>query len=230
LLGFPQPFRFGYLDLRISNITKEFKSVVRSPLQALSDFAFSKLISSCEFTTFNGIRIGSVHAEAMRFTNTVIDALELIGEHDSRRFRVLKRTTDIIIDRPLAAGSNAGVYRPKHRAISIDFGQLPNDWTAIWQQTYFAGLLIHEATHGRIAATGIPTTNRNRIQIERICTAEENRFYERLRCLDGELTDYFLRPFAPSLWEDIWSASLVAKSRTLHQRFREKSKKEQGHR
>ena len=201
---------------------------MRPPLQVISDFALSKLIGSSDFTTFDGVRIGSIHADATRFTNTVIAALELIGEHDPRRLRTLKRTTDVIVDRPLAGGSNAGAYRPRHRAISIDYGQAPSDWTDIWQQTYFAGLLVHEATHGRIAAVGISTTTRNRVQIERICTAEENRFYERLRCIDGELTDNFLRPFDPSLWDDVWSTGLVARSQTLLKRFREKSESEQG--
>jgi hypothetical protein len=73
----------------------------------------------------------------------------------------------------------------------------------------YACFIVHEATHGAIDSKGIRYRPHNRIRIERLCTAEHNRFAARLTALDPERypKEILHEDFRAGYWDREWTTS-----------------------
>ena len=165
-----------------------------------------RLFRSSVVAEFEGISIASLRGDGAEFAQEILDALVFLKSHDPRRFGIVRRTTDFIVERSLPCGRNSGNYIHGIRAISIDYEVPDTGWDCLYRHGFFAGLIIHEATHGRIKDFGIRTTYENRIEIERLCVVEEHRFYRRLKPLREGIADDLIQPFDPSIWDSVWKA------------------------
>lgn len=177
---------------------------------------------------FDGICIASTRGGGEAFAQEIIDALAFLKRHDPRRFRMVRRTTDYIVDRSLPWGRNCGNYLRGIRTTSIDYDPLDPGWDDPYRHGFFAGIIIHEATHGRIKDLGIPSTEDNRVQVERICVSEENRFYRKIAPVREGLAEDLCKPFDPSKWDRIWASGPLAQLRMSYKRAKEKSKADSG--
>jgi hypothetical protein len=90
---------------------------------------------------------------------------------------------------------------------TVDFQYDPSFGDDLTHAAFYAAVIVHEATHGRIRSRGIATTKTNRIRIERICVSEQNLFLRRLDSVRPELGSELIRPFEPATWEFVWNAS-----------------------
>lgn len=117
----------------------------------------------------------------------VRDALELLRDCDSRRFRLVQREIRFIVLRYLPGGG--AEYASPLRECRIHFhGFLPQPpspeepaWR--WWLAWTASALVHEATHGRLIYSGIPYRIRRRAnwqRVERICKRQQQHFAERI--------------------------------------------------
>jgi hypothetical protein len=197
-------------------------------INKLAEKLFLRLVRSSVVTEYGGIKIASLRGDGAAFSREILGALELLSDHDPSRFRVVQRTTEFIVERTLPCGRNSGEYFHGTRTISIDYEPLDPEWDDSFRHGFFARLVIHEATHGRIRDLGIATTKENRIQVERICVAEENRFCKRIGHLREDLTEQLSQSFDPSRWDRIWSAGPLSQLWMGFARLRKKSKSEQG--
>lgn len=121
-------------------------------------------------------------------------ALDLVEAADPRRMARIQRELDYIVDTelPKLAGFVPG------RICEVDFVRCKIDELPEWRLPMYAALLIHEATHGHLIARGVTSTRQNRLRIEKICRAEENRFLSRIESPWGE---NLRKPFHPEDWK-----------------------------
>jgi hypothetical protein len=98
-------------------------------------------------------------------------------------------------------------YNSRIRACSIEFFTIPDVSEDILAAGH-ACFLVHEATHGVIESRGIQYDGLNRVRIERLCLAEQNRFAARLAAADPERYPLNLlhMDFDESYWKGEWTA------------------------
>lgn len=199
---------------------------MRRVINSLGGKILLRIFRSCIVAEYDGIEIASTRDDGEAFATEILGALVFLRDYDPRRFRIVQATTDLIVERTLPYGENSGEYRHRLRATSIDYSPLDPAWDEFYRRGFFAGLIIHEATHGRLSEFGIATTRENRVQIESICVTEENRFYTRIGHLRDGLTDDLYDHFEPARWERMWKAGRLDQLRMSLKRFREISKSE----
>src|SRR5260370_39957378 len=162
----------------------------------------------CVVGDFNGIALVDLrngkHAES--FKPTIEHSLRLIRDHDRRRFAIITRYFRSIVNQMNGTGSIAE-YNERILACSIEFVPMA-DVDQSYVTAAYACLLIHEATHGLIALRGIGYDGQNRARIERLCTAEHNRFAARLASSDPAKyqAQALEENFDPANLERMWSA------------------------
>jgi hypothetical protein len=111
------------------------------------------------------------------FVESTTKALDLIKENDLRRFHRIQRFIAYVVNRELVSG---GDYDSSLRVCNVDFSFFKFRENFEWYLLQYAGLLVHESTHGLIAARSIPYNKRTRMRIERLCREEERRFFMRI--------------------------------------------------
>jgi len=139
------------------------------------------------------------------FAESTIDALRLIETVDPRRFRVVERELAFIVNKELLSGGQ--YYRPL-RSCSCDFSRYQFDKQHEqyeWWLAYHAGLIVHEATHGRLMSLYFPYTKKTRLQIERICHAEQRRFVAQLPSERYDFARDLVGPFDETCWHPSWN-------------------------
>lgn len=132
---------------------------------------------------FDGIGLASFRRNGDSFTKTIGSALHLIKEQDPRRYARVKRYIAWIVN-----GINNALgaqYQPELRTLFLQFEEAPEVPPDVLIALY-ASIIIHEATHGVIEQRGIQMSETNQLKIERLCTAEENRFVAILHARDPE--------------------------------------------
>jgi len=82
--------------------------------------------------------------------------------------------------------------------------------------------IIHEDTHGFLCTKGFEYTPKNRVQTEKICGVEENRFFTKL---DYEFKDQLIKPFDEKDWNFSWHASKWNQMKALLQRLKQSAEK-----
>jgi len=111
------------------------------------------------------------------FVEWTRQAIDLVEKHDLRRFRRIQRHCRYIANRELVS---AGAYSAWAKACLVDFSGADFEHHPEWYLIFYAGLLVHEATHGVMDAKKIPYDKAMRLRIEYLCRKEERRFLNRI--------------------------------------------------
>jgi hypothetical protein len=125
-------------------------------------------------------------------------ALDLIKENDSRRFLRIQRFIAYVVNQELVSGGN---YDEFLRVCNVDFSFFKVRENFEWYILQYAALLVHESTHGLVAARGIPYNKKTRQRIEAFCRTEEKRFFGRisspweLEDLAGPYDEHWLKEY-----------------------------------
>jgi hypothetical protein len=173
------------------------RKVLGAPIQWYQEFT--------EIGNFEGIRITDGTNDSLLFGRTIKDALQLVKDADPRRFLGVKRHINMISNMRL--WYRGAQYQEARRICIIDFRPLREHEDHEWVVGSCACTLIHEATHGRIAARGIKYTPKLRARIEELCVREESRFLLRLASTKPDLAESLRRAFDSSEWNHVWSAT-----------------------
>ena len=143
------------------------------------------------------------------FQQVTEDALQLIKTHDPRRFRCLQRELTYIVNGILPT---YGKYIRQTRSCEIDFdkykvrrGMEHYDWYL----AYYASVIVHEATHGRLHSLGIPYNKHTRSRIERLCHCEQKRFARHLPPVYDYTT--LISEFNEADWHPSWNTTFRQK-------------------
>jgi hypothetical protein len=129
------------------------------------------------------------------FLQPTREALELIQKFDPRRYRRVVQYIKYIVNRPMIS---SGSYERARHMCNVDYNKRFTV-DSPWKLNRYACLLIHEATHGRLMAMGLPYNDKTWERTEKLCHLEEYRF---IRQVDGGWADLFCNPkkFNPEYW------------------------------
>jgi hypothetical protein len=157
-------------------------------------------VARCE-----GIILADVRNTSSHFRNTYLAALQLIRDHDPRRFVRVQRHIHWIFNchLPIVMAE----YDPGTRTCRVNFEEPLDDQDLPLWAGFGACTLIHETTHGIVHARGIHYVAEFRARIERLCVEEENRFVRRLEHSRPELAHKLYHEFKESEWQGAWTAS-----------------------
>ncbi len=166
------------------------------------NFGLRKILKSSFASTTDTIHIGDIRELNDGFEEVIVRALDLIRNHDPRRYKRVKREIDWIANSSIP-GKFGGMYKSSVKACLIHFENYSEDHRLV--SSFYAGIIVHEATHGFIETKGYEYSEDNRLQIERICFSENNRFYKRIENAYPEYDGLLVREFVPSDWEYSWN-------------------------
>lgn len=108
-------------------------------------------------------------------------ALQLLRKYSPRHARRVMKHIAVVLVR---SRGNDGVYISPGRICILNLSRFSPDWSAKTRQIAIAGLLVHEATHGRIDRRRAPCSRDSDKRFEQTCVTEQTRVVERLaRCL-----------------------------------------------
>jgi hypothetical protein len=195
--------------------------ILFSPLHFLINTLAKRYYRKYARTAVDGIGIVDTNrddGDDLDFVRVTQDALWLIRSHDSRRYNTIRRELDFIVNRELTSG---GQYDRSTRSCVVDFGRRvlkPGSEDYAWYLACYACLIVHEATHGRIASFGVKYQGAARARIERLCRKEEQRFTNHLPC---EQYDYrrMVADFDETQWHSHWFGSRWKLARKLIERI-----------
>ena len=131
------------------------------------------LLRHADATVVDGLRIVNMRNRRDAFQCTIEQALTLIREHDPRRHKRVTRHIRWIVNQ--VTPDKAIEYSDRIGLCAIEFSEVPGLSFDVLTAAY-ACFIVHEATHGVIAARGIQYTAQHRARVERLCTVEHNRF------------------------------------------------------
>jgi hypothetical protein len=191
-------------------------------MHKIADFGLLRVFRCSIVGRCAGIPLVSTHDNHDDFVRIITQSLELIRQIDARRFRRVLDQTKWLVDMALHSGYS-GQYHHRLKATLIDYEHISSE-NDLWNAGYFAGLIVHEATHGVLCDRGIVTTKNNRVQIERICRAEQNRFLLELNHVESNLGTDLQRKFDPEDWTPAWNSTNVRKAISLIRRVRKRSR------
>ncbi len=145
---------------------------------------------------FDGIKICDIaspnEAEQQFFCSRAVRALELIKEHDTKRYRRVQRHLAYILNCRILM---SGEYSHSLRSCDVNFSLFGFEGDEEWGVFALACTIIHEATHGVICARNIPYNKAFRLRVERVCHQEEVRFARRV------MPEYDFREFDESEYQ-----------------------------
>jgi hypothetical protein len=173
--------------------------------KTLADRVILWLARSSQVGCVDGIRVADLQ-QSEPFKTTMGRALALIQQHDPGRYARVTRHVHWILNQ--ATPSQAMSYNGRIHLCTVEFLEMP-DATPDVLAAFYGSCLVHEATHGAVYARGIRYTRQNRVRIERLCVAEQNRFVSRLASTAPELyPESMLKvEFQESMWQEAWSGS-----------------------
>ncbi len=146
------------------------------------------------------------------------EALDLIRNADSRRFRRVQKEIGYILNGELTSSAQ---YSRLFKICRVDFGLFKFAEYPDYSIRAYACTLVHEATHGAIYSRGIPYTETNRSRIERLCEEERCRFAKRLNDGKTDWAKQLVREFDETGWHSHWYNSRWTQGRLLLKRVRE---------
>lgn len=172
------------------------------------------LLSKFIVNEFDGIKLCNLKEKNTSFDTTIIQSLKFINELEIRRYKRIRKEVSWIINTN-SIEKYGGRYKRKNKTCDINFHDYCEDTKLV--SLYYAGLIIHEATHGHLFAKGFEYKTENRLQIERICTAEENRFYKKVEFLFPEYEGLLYRDFNSKNWNYLWN---TPKHKIIYDKFK----------
>ncbi|MDO8730670.1 MAG: hypothetical protein Q7J69_05785, partial [Candidatus Omnitrophota bacterium] len=129
------------------------------------------MFSISEKRMFDGFTLYCMFQEQSKdFFKETVDALTLIKKVDPRRYARTKKSLPIIAY--VKQGINC--YNPTAKAFYVDEFRYPDQYGA------YAGLIVHEATHGYLRERRFELTLETQKQHEFICLDEQSRFMKRV--------------------------------------------------
>jgi hypothetical protein len=111
-----------------------------------------------------------------------------------------------IVNASYHQGAGGTAYHPYLKRCKIDFSDF--GWDKLKAASYYAKQIVHEGTHGFLCSRGFRYTRKARLQHERICHAEENRFLKRLDHHVPGVYEWFGSAFDPNDWHTSWHDGL----------------------
>lgn len=150
---------------------------------------------------------------AIAFFKYIKAALRLIRSQDQRRFRTVQREIKTIIN--VFKLGPIGNYLAPIRACALDFCYFPLPQNSDQREIYvvfWASVIVHEATHGRLMSLNIPYNKLTRSRVERICCNETRHFVLRVESLKPEwygLADELAPKFDQARWEEYWNSKAI---------------------
>ena len=172
--------------------------------------------TTAKVTEFEGVAVADMKGKSDAFQKTMVSALALIRDTDTRRFQRVRRHINWIVNCTL--DESAAEYHKEFRSVRIDFEEPAGDLDTPFLIGFWARSLGHEATHGHLFRYGIAYTDELRGRIERLCVKEENRFICRLASAHPDLARQLHREFNDQEWQFAWSATPKEKIRSLFRR------------
>ena len=151
--------------------------------------------------TKDGIFISGLQRNNDGFEEIIGSALDMIRNHDPNRYERVKSEIDWIVNSSIPP-KYGGMYKRSIKACVMNFEDYSDDIKLV--SAFYAGIVVHEATHGYIETKGFEYSRGNRLQIERICCSENNRFYKRIESLYSEYEGLLIREFEPGDWDYSW--------------------------
>ncbi len=173
-------------------------------------------IKNVEVSRFDGIALIDVRKLDDSFQPTLENALQLVREHDPRRYARIKRYIHRIVNSVSFSGTG-GFYDYSTRTCMLEFQDGVPGANIEALTGLYACFLVHESTHGIVEDRGIKYTKETRVQIEHLCVSEENRFAARLSAANPELyPSSLLRiEFDEHDWDEHWNAGPLKRSLSL---------------
>lgn len=197
-------------------------NTVEHMLDVLSDKGILWMLKRSVVAEVDGISLVTF-GPTTQFVPIITKALRLIREHDRRRFHRVQRHINWIFDHAHWGGAGWGSYFPRIKACRIDFEFLSELGDDVVNAACYAGLIVHEATHGLLAGRRFQGTDCNRERVERICYMEQNRCLLRLNGERPGLGDSLIVGYEPSMYSAAGKAEMV---RRLIAEFRRSAAKE----
>jgi tetratricopeptide (TPR) repeat protein len=156
-----------------------------------------------------------------RFLDLTRQAMALIKSLDPRRYRRVCRCLRYIANTVLLS---RGQYGRTLRICRVDFSRHFNSPYSQRNVRDYAGVLIHEATHGLLFDRGVPYNRQTRERVERLCHLEAYRFARRF---EPGYADLFPGIYDPGPHRESWERSRKAKlviwwkrGREIYQEYR----------
>jgi hypothetical protein len=165
-----------------------------------------RAIRAEEVSAGDGIALCDLRKRGDSFRPTMEAALRIIKEQDSRRYARVAR----YIHRVVNAVSNCGLqgrYFFETRMFMLEFRDGVTGISDDALAAFYACVLVHESTHGVLAARRIGYSGKNRPRIERLCVTEQNRFAVRLATTDPARypIDLLHIDFDETDWRQSWN-------------------------
>lgn len=187
-----------------------------------ADWGLNRLYASSVIATIDGVPIVSLRGKSGDFLRVITLSLDLLRIHDPKRLRRIVTSAKWVVNCSLAMGARSGQFRRRHSAIEMDFEFSDEFGDDLRHAAYYAALMVHEATHGMLLGRGFDYTEESRIQTERICIAEGNRFLTRLGGVRADLSDSLRTEFDPDDWMESWNMHPAVEVKRLLRRVFEK--------
>lgn len=179
--------------------------MIRKAIANFSEWGQKRLYSSSVIATIEGIPIASFRDDSSNFLRVITRSFDLLRGYDPKRLKRISSCTDWIVDCSLPLGAFAGQFCPRLSAIEMDFEFSTSFGDELRHAAYFAAVMVHEGTHGMLLKRGFEYTSESRVQIERICVAEEHRFLARLDSIRESLGSSLKEDFDAENWEEVWT-------------------------
>lgn len=172
------------------------------------------LYSRLEFADHNGIGIVAYGNQAIAGP-LLLKSLQLLERAEPRRYERVKQHVRWVTSLPDAGGFGCASYNRYLRRCKIDLvgGEVKN--VSDEYIPYLASVVVYVATHGRLCLMGTKYNAQNRMQIERICVAEQNRALRRIDLVRPGSFSKFHRQFDPANWPTTWNRSRFGTIRAL---------------
>ena len=210
--------QIDYLE-RCSNLSLDTRPILAFYGESYFDL-LQKMASGV--TKVDGIEIASCGDSsklASQFRSTATQALRLLRDRDPRRHQRVVRYLKRIYLCPLFS---LGLYQHESQLCLVHFSRLVeyygSDCGSDREQLAIrlAGVLVHEATHGRLLSLGIEYEGDARARSEEICFAEEGRALLRLSHEESN-EDLELPKFDLETYEISWARNLPDMIRLCYQ-------------
>ena len=177
-------------------------------MTSIRNFIISKvetrLYRSCLICDADGLSICDMNEKSDGYKEVIRYALNLIHDLDQKRYKRVKTEIIWIVNTNLIP-SFSGEYNRRTKSCLINFDNYTDDQILV--SGYYAGIIVHEATHGLLCSRGIRYNKNTRERIERICTCEQNRFYQKMEREYPEYDGLLCQEFDTKNWEYSWDKS-----------------------
>src|ERR1039457_1170111 len=146
-----------------------------------TDQMLLRTIQGTEVGQIDGIVLFDLRKSGGSFRLTIETTLRILRQYDPRRYARVVRYISRIVNQITTRGR--ALYIFNIRTVQLEFSEWPNVSDDLNAASY-ACLLVNESTRGVISSKGIEYSAKNRVRIERLCAAEQNRFAAKVVAAD----------------------------------------------